>query len=254
MHAISIFSIHSTKQEGCGSITGDGVTMSLSVTLCGHLKCRKLRLLDLHTDSTLNCVTFDPTYYDTETSRYSWLVPLPLITWLQICVSCSPFINIPFPHAVPAHVHVVYRPKVCVRSKLLTTYRTHVGIVLYMLLHSHFRRVILYNDSPVATGFLCLLDTHAEGSEVGVDGREGVSMAYTEGGPGQGRWREQGDAPPAERLLRVEPAQVSRWIIRDGGHIFWMYECTNIYKFPHMNVWMFSKVLYLHSNRTDYYA
>ena len=126
LHAVTTISIHSTKQEGCGAATGDSVTMPLSVTLCGHLKCRKLRLMDLHTDSTLNCVTFDPTYYDTETSRYSWLVLLPLITRLQICASCSPFI----PHAVPAHVHVVYRPKVCVRSKLLTTYCTHVGIVL----------------------------------------------------------------------------------------------------------------------------
>lgn len=111
-----------------------------------------------------------------------------------------------------AHVHVVYSPKVCVGSKLFYTcwYSPIHALVL-----THFRGVILYNDSPVATGFLCLLDTSAEGSEVGVDGREGVSMAYTEGGPGQGRWREQGDAPPVERLLRVEPAQVSRWINRD---------------------------------------
>lgn len=119
------------------------------------------------------------------------------------------------------NVHVVYSPKVCVRSKLFYTcwYSPIHALVL-----AHFRGVILYNDSPVATGFLCLLDTRAEGSEVGVDGREGVSMAYTEGGPGQGRWREQGDAPPVERLLRVEPAQVSR---RDKqtGHIF---ECMNI--------------------------
>lgn len=72
----STLSIHSTKQKGCSGVPDDSDTIPLSVTLCGHLKCRKLRLLDLHTDSTLNCVNFDPTYYDTETSRYGWLVLL----------------------------------------------------------------------------------------------------------------------------------------------------------------------------------
>ena len=71
------------------------------------------------------------------------------------------------------------------------------------------RQVILYNDSPVATEFLCLLDTGARGSEVGVSEREGVALACTEGGVGQDRWREQGDAPTSEKLLRVDPAQVS---------------------------------------------
>ena len=42
---------------------------ALSVTLCGRLQSRTLRLMDLHSLSPLDCVTFDPTYYDTTTSR-----------------------------------------------------------------------------------------------------------------------------------------------------------------------------------------
>lgn len=118
LHAVTTISIHSTQQEGCGGVTGDSVTMPLLVTLCGHLKCRKLRLLDLHTDSTLNCVTFDPTYYDTETSRYSWPADIMIANF---CI-LQPFI-ITHVHAVPAHVctYSIRSQRVCVRSKLSYT-------------------------------------------------------------------------------------------------------------------------------------
>ncbi|CAI8005307.1 hypothetical protein GBAR_LOCUS4137, partial [Geodia barretti] len=67
------------------------------------------------------------------------------------------------------------------------------------------RQVILFNESPVSTDYLCLLDKRARGSEVG--GTEGVAMALTEGGPGQGRWREQGSTPPHESIVSVLPSQ-----------------------------------------------
>ena len=70
------------------------------------------------------------------------------------------------------------------------------------------RRVLLYNDSPVPTGYLCLLDKTAAGSEEGASEGKSLALACTEGGQGQGRWREQGRA---EKLLRVKPAQVSKW-------------------------------------------
>ena len=53
----------------------------------------------------------------------------------------------------------------------------------------------------MSTDYLCLLDKRARGSEVG--GAEGVAMALTEGGPGQGRWREQGSTPPHESIISV---------------------------------------------------
>ena len=58
----------------------------------------------------------------------------------------------------------------------------------------------------MSTDYLCLLDKRARGSEVG--GAEGVAMALTEGGPGQGRWREQGSTPPHESIISVLPSQV----------------------------------------------
>ena len=58
----------------------------------------------------------------------------------------------------------------------------------------------------MSTDYLCLLDKRARGSEVG--GTEGVAMALTEGGPGQGRWREQGSTPPHESIISVLPSQV----------------------------------------------
>ena len=51
----------------------------------------------------------------------------------------------------------------------------------------------------MSTDYLCLLDKRARGSEV--VGEEGVAMALTEGGPGQGRWREQGSTPPHESII-----------------------------------------------------
>ncbi|CAI8019089.1 Cilia- and flagella-associated protein 47 [Geodia barretti] len=67
------------------------------------------------------------------------------------------------------------------------------------------RQVILFNESPVSTDYLCLLDKRARGS--GVGGAEGVAMALTEGGPGQERWREQGSTPPHESIISVLPSQ-----------------------------------------------
>ena len=53
----------------------------------------------------------------------------------------------------------------------------------------------------MSTDYLCVLDKRARGSEVG--GAEGVAMVLTEGGPGQGRWMEQGSTPPHESIISV---------------------------------------------------
>lgn len=70
------------------------------------------------------------------------------------------------------------------------------------------RKALLFNDSPVTTDYLAVLDGQAEGSEHGVDQREGLALACTTGGLGQSRWREQGHTPPTESLLSVTPPQV----------------------------------------------
>ena len=60
---------------------------------------------------------------------------------------------------------------------------------------------------------------------MGVNDREGVAVACTDGGVGQERGAEQGSAPTVEKLLKVEPAQV-RW---SGGSF--LCTCTCIYMY-----------------------
>ena len=74
------------------------------------------------------------------------------------------------------------------------------------------KKAILYNDSPVSTQFLAVLDSQAEGSEHGIDMSESLAMACTPGGLGQSKWREQGTSPYSESLIQVNPAQVCSWI------------------------------------------
>ena len=62
-------------------------------------------------------------------------------------------------------------------------------------------------------------------------GAEGVAMALTEGGPGQGRWREQGSTPPHESIISVL-VQL---------HIVYMY-------------WPEKRALILHALRTYMYT
>ena len=77
INPLSFLSIHSTPPDvPSHDVTSDDgasddVTPCLHVTLCGRLQCRALRLLDPDTHTALECVTFDPTYYDTETIRCS---------------------------------------------------------------------------------------------------------------------------------------------------------------------------------------
>ena len=62
--------IYSSKEEA-NSIPPDVIDdCSLCLTICGQLQHRALRLIDPHTNTPLECVTFEPTYYDTETTRY----------------------------------------------------------------------------------------------------------------------------------------------------------------------------------------
>ena len=69
-------------------------------------------------------------------------------------------------------------------------------------------QVLLHNNSPVATDFLAVLDSEAGGSEHGVDMSEGLALACTPGGRGQGCWREQGHPPSSEAMIHVIPTQV----------------------------------------------
>ena len=69
-------------------------------------------------------------------------------------------------------------------------------------------QVLLHNNSPVATDFLAVLDSEAGGSEHGVDMSEGLALACTPGGRGQGCWREQGHPPSSEAMIHVTPTQV----------------------------------------------
>lgn len=70
------------------------------------------------------------------------------------------------------------------------------------------RKGTLYNNSPVETDFIAVLDSEAVGGTQGVDKSEGLAMACTGGGLGQHRWREQGDAPSGETLINITPMQV----------------------------------------------
>ena len=163
--------IYSSKEEATN------ITESpLCLTLCGYLQHRSLRLIDPHTNTPLECVTFEPTYYDTETSRF--------VLYIHI-----------------TYVHMFM-------DRFLFQFNTHTHTHTHAHTHTHCRRVLLYNDCPVSTEYLCLLDKTARGSEEGVSEGETMAMACTEGGPGQGKWREQGTAPAAEKLIRIEPAQV----------------------------------------------
>lgn len=71
------------------------------------------------------------------------------------------------------------------------------------------RNVLLFNNSPVATQYVAVLDSSGVGGEAGVDMSEGLAMACTSGGLGQRKWREQGDAPGQETVLSLNPSQVS---------------------------------------------
>ncbi len=79
------------------------------------------------------------------------------------------------------------------------------------------RKALLFNNSPVATDYLAVLDGQAEGSEHGVDKSEGLALACTAGGLGQSKWREQGYPPSSESLVNVSPAQVSTLVTQPNS-------------------------------------
>ncbi len=74
------------------------------------------------------------------------------------------------------------------------------------------RKALLFNNSPVATQYVVVLDSNGVGSEAGVDMSEGLAMACTSGGLGQTKWKEQGDAPSQEAVVSLNPSQVSVFI------------------------------------------
>ena len=78
----------------------------------------------------------------------------------------------------------------------------------------------LYNNSPVETAFIAVLDSEVVGGMQGVDKSEGLAMACTGGGLGQDRWKEQGDAPSGETLINVTPMQVCSY---DTICITWLH-------------------------------
>ena len=90
---------------------------------------------------------------------------------------------------------------------------------------------ILYNNSPVVTEFMAVLDSEGVGGMVrGVDRREGLAMACTGGGLGQDQWREQGEAPSGEELITVTPMQVRIRICANTitlCHFMWCCICTS---------------------------
>ena len=70
------------------------------------------------------------------------------------------------------------------------------------------RKALLYNNSPVATQYMAVLDRGGLGTVAGIDMSEGLAMACTSGGLGQSKWREQGDPPEMETVVSLNPSQV----------------------------------------------
>lgn len=70
------------------------------------------------------------------------------------------------------------------------------------------RKVLLYNNSPVSTQYLAVLNNNVDGSVDGMYVNEGLAMVCSKGGLGQKAWREQGNALPGENLVQVIPMQV----------------------------------------------
>lgn len=71
------------------------------------------------------------------------------------------------------------------------------------------RKALLFNNSPVVSHFIVLLDDSVQGNEGGVDMSEGLAMACTSGGLGQTKWKEQGDVPSEESVISIFPSEVS---------------------------------------------
>ena len=114
---------------------------------------------------------------------------------------------------------------------------THSSLAHIAFGHTYYgtvltRKAMLFNNSPVGTEFLAVLDNQAVGSEHGVDMSENLARACTSGGLGQSKWREQGSSPTTESLINITPMQVCIYLALPvsstsfcSNHCLWLL-CT----------------------------
>ena len=70
------------------------------------------------------------------------------------------------------------------------------------------RNVLLFNNSPVSTQYIAVMNSNAEGSVEGMDVDDGLSVMCYKQGRRQEGCKEQSSALPGESLLQVIPTQV----------------------------------------------
>lgn len=70
------------------------------------------------------------------------------------------------------------------------------------------RRVLLFNNSPVSTQYLAVINSNAEGSVDGMNVNEGLAMVCSNGGQYLKACKPQDNALPGETLVEVIPMQV----------------------------------------------
>ena len=67
------------------------------------------------------------------------------------------------------------------------------------------RKVLLYNDSPVSTQYLAVLNADAEGAVDGMDANKELAMVWSKT---QDFYKDQGHVQSGETMLQVVPMQV----------------------------------------------
>lgn len=70
------------------------------------------------------------------------------------------------------------------------------------------RKVLLFNDSPVSTQYLAVIDSNADGCIDGMNVNEGLAMVCTDSGQHLRACQPQDNALPGETLVQVTPMQV----------------------------------------------
>lgn len=70
------------------------------------------------------------------------------------------------------------------------------------------RSVLLFNNSPVSSRYLAVIDSNAEGTVDGLNVNEGLAMVCTDGGHHLKPCSPQDSAIPGETLVQVIPMQV----------------------------------------------
>ena len=84
--------------------------------------------------------------------------------------------------------------------------RVAFGNVYYDTVMS--RRVLLFNNSPVSTQYLAVINSNADGSVDGMNVNEGLAMVCTNGSQHLKACKPQHNALPGETLVEVIPMQV----------------------------------------------